>query len=363
MDEITSRKGEHLAVVATRDVDTRTRAGWDDVRLIHQALPEIDLDDVDPSVTFLGKQLRYPLFIASMTGGHEEARQINRLLARAAQEFGVAMGVGSQRAALRAPALRPTYSVVRDEAPDALIVANIGAPQLIKQGDTEPISREGLAEILAMVGADALAVHLNFLEEVVQTEGDRRARGCQEAIADLARDCAVPLIGKETGAGLSRRAAEQLVAAGVRALDVGGVGGTSFAAVEGYRAEARGDDRGTTLGEVFRDWGIPTAVSVMQARSTGLPVIATGGVRTGLDAAKALALGATLVGVARPLLHAALEGYDRVVAWIRQFIAELEAALFLTASATLDDLRRHSPIVLGVTQEWLRQIPESEPRA
>lgn len=356
MDEVTSRKGEHLAVVATRDVNTRARPGWDDLRLVHQALPELDLDQIDPSVTFLGRRLRYPLFIASMTGGHEEARAINRLLARAAQEFGVAMGVGSQRAALRDPSLRPTYSAAREEAPGAFLVANIGVPQLIAQGGAAPITPEQVLDVVAMVGADALAVHLNYLEEVVQTEGDRRARGCVEAIGRVADASPVPLIGKETGAGLSREAAESLRDAGVQALDVGGVGGTSFAAIEGYRAEAHGDLRGSTLGEVFRDWGIPTAVSLVQARSAGLPVIATGGIRTGLDAAKALAMGASLVGVARPLLAAAMEGYDALARWMRQFFAELEVALFLTGSATLDGLRRHRPIVLGETGEWLRQL-------
>jgi len=356
MDEVEARKGEHLQVARTRDVNTTARAGWDDVRLVHQSLPELDLDEVDPSVTFLGHRLRYPIFIASMTGGHEEARDVNRLLARATQEFGIAMGVGSQRAALRDARLRPTYSVVREEARDALIVANIGAPQLISQNGARPISPEQVLEVVEMVAADALAVHLNFLEELVQTEGDRRARGCQDAIAELARSSPVPLIGKETGAGLSREAAERLSAAGVKALDVGGVGGTSFAAVEGYRAAARGDQRGAILGEVFRDWGIPTAVALIQARSTGLPLIATGGIRTGLDAAKALALGASLVGVARPLLSAAVDGYDSVVAWLRQFITELETALFLTGSANLDQLRRRPPIVLGETREWLRQL-------
>lgn len=356
MNQIASRKGEHLQVITTRDVDTRTRAGWDDVRLVHQALPEIDVDDVDPSVTFLGHRLRYPIIVASMTGGHPEAFDINRTLALVAEELGIGMGVGSQRAALRDSELRPTYAVVREAAPTAFIVANIGAPQLIPQDGTPPLGPRDVAAALEMVAADALAVHLNFLEETVMTEGDRRARGCTEAIAELAASLPVPVIGKETGAGLSREAACLLRRAGVGALDVGGVGGTSFAAVEGYRAERIDDRRGMALGEVFRDWGLPTAVSLVQVSGAGLPTIATGGIRTGLDAAKALALGAELVGVARPLLQAAQGGPDAVRVWFRQFFAELQAAMFLTGARTVPDLRTRPRVILGETGEWLRQL-------
>ena len=352
MDQIAARKAEHVAVITTRDVDARTPAGWDDVRLVHQALPEIDLDEIDASVQFLGRRFRYPLIIASMTGGHPEAYAINRTLALVAEEVGIAMGVGSQRAALRDRDLRPTYAVVREVAPTAFIVGNIGAPQLVPQDGTPP---------LEMVRADALAVHLNFLEETVMTEGDRRARGCAAAIAELAGRVPVPLIGKETGAGLSREAACRLRAAGVRALDVGGVGGTSFAAVEGYRAELVGDRRGMALGEVFRDWGLPTAVSLAQVAGVGLPTIATGGIRTGLDAAKALALGADLVGVARPLLQAAQGGPDAVRGWLDQFFAELQAAMFLTGSRTVADLKACPRVVLGDTGEWLRQLMPPSP--
>jgi isopentenyl-diphosphate delta-isomerase len=358
-EEISARKGEHIAIIAGRDVASRTRAGWDDVRLVHQALPEIDLDEVDLSTSLLGRQLRYPLVIASMTGGHPDAYTINRVLARAAQTYGLAMGVGSQRAGLRDPRQRQTYAVVRDEAPDAFIIGNIGAPQLVAQGNTPALSFDNVSDIVAMVRADALAVHLNALEEAVMPEGDRQARGVREAITQLARLLPVPLIGKETGAGLSAQSAVMLRAAGVQALDVGGLGGTTFSAVEGARAEQVGDRRGVRLGEVFREWGIPTAVSVVQAKTASLPVIATGGVRSGLDAARAIALGATAVGVARPLLMAALEGYEAVCAWIEQFIVELRTALFLTGSATLAAFQRQPHVVLGETAAWLQQL---EPR-
>lgn len=358
-EAVSARKGEHLAIIAGQDVTSRTRPGWDDIRLVHQALPEIDLDDVDLSTRLLGRDLRFPLVIASMTGGHPDAYAVNRVLARAAAAYGLAMGVGSQRAGLRDPRQRDTYVVVRDEAPDAFIIGNIGAPQLVPQGATPPLTLDDVTEIVAMVRADALAVHLNALEEAVMPEGDRQARGVREAITRLARLLPIPLIGKETGAGLSTQAAMTLRGAGVQALDVGGLGGTSFSAVEGARAAQVGDRRGVRLGEVFREWGIPTAVSVVQAKPAGLPIIATGGVRSGLDAARAIALGATAVGVARPLLMAALEGYEAVAAWIEQFISELRTALFLTGARTLADLQRQPYIVLGETGAWLRQL---EPR-
>jgi isopentenyl-diphosphate delta-isomerase len=354
--QVSARKAEHLSVIASQNVTSRTAPGWDDIHLLHAALPEVDLSAVDTAVSLFGHRLRYPLVIASMTGGHPTALAVNRVLAQAAAAYGLAMGVGSQRAALRDRQLRETYAVVRQEAPDACIIGNIGAPQLVEQDGTPPLTHADVAEIIDMVRADALAVHLNFLEEAVMTEGDRNARGCRAAIARLARLLDVPIIGKETGAGLSAEAAVHLRDAGVQALDVGGLGGTSFSAVEGARATMAGDRRGTRLGDVFREWGIPTAVSVVQARRAELPIIATGGVRTGLDAARALALGATAVGVARPLLLAALDGYDAVAAWIEQFIAELQTAMFLTGAATPADLQRRPPIILGQTADWLRQL-------
>ncbi len=207
-----------------------------------------------------------------------------------------------------------------------------------------------------MVGADAIAIHLNFLEETVQPEGDRQVAGLRDALRAAVASLPVPAIAKETGAGLSRTTALELRRMGFRALDVGGVGGTSFAAVEAKRAQARGDLRGASLGKVYRDWGIPTAVSIVGARAAGLPIIATGGVRTGLDAAKAIALGASLVGVARPLLSAALEGEAAVDAWITQFLEELRVAIFLSGGRCLDDLRSAPRVILGDTRRWIDDL-------
>jgi isopentenyl-diphosphate Delta-isomerase len=353
---IEARKADHLRLAALGDVEALTSPGWDDVQLVHEALPEIDQQDIDLSVGFLGRQLRAPLVIAGMTGGHTTAHAVNAVLARAAERHGLAMGVGSQRAALRRSALAYTYTVVREQAPTAFLIGNIGAPQLIAQDGTAALSVDEVRSAVDMIRADALAIHLNFLQESVQPEGERRAAGCAAAIRAVAATLDQPVIAKETGAGMSRETALRLKDLGVRALDVGGVGGTSFAAVEGLRAESQGATRSQRAGVVFRDWGVPTSVSVIASKAAELPVIATGGIRTGLDAAKALALGADVVGVARPLLQAALEGDAAVDAWIAQCLDELRTALFLTGSTDLRSLKAKPRVIVGATRAWVDQL-------
>ena len=354
---IEARKADHLRLSAESDVDALAGPYWDDIHLVHDALPNVDHDGIDLATEFLGRTLSAPLLIAGMTGGHRTAHDVNAVLARAAERHGLGMGVGSQRAALRNADLAYTYTVVRREAPTALLIGNIGAPQLIAQGALPPLSVDEIRSAVAMIGADALAVHLNFLQESVQPEGERRARGARAAIRHVVETLApLPVLAKETGAGISRETAAQLTDLGIRALDVGGVGGTSFAAVEGLRASAQGDRSSQRLGELLRDWGLPTPVSIVGVCRVGVPVIATGGIRSGLDAAKALALGATLVGVARPLLQAALEGDQAVDAWIGQFLHELRTALFLTGSGDAASLRAKPLVVTGLTRVWIDQL-------
>jgi isopentenyl-diphosphate delta-isomerase len=353
---IVERKAEHLEFAANAAAEVTRGAGWEDIDLVHEALPELDRDEIALQTELLGRTLGAPLVIAAMTGGHPGAVEINGVLARAAQRHGLAIGAGSQRAALRDPTLEPSYTVIREQAPTAPVYANIGAAQLIAQGERPPLSDDDVRHVVDMIGADALAIHLNVLEESVQPEGDAASRGCAAAIARIAQVLDVPVIVKETGAGMSRATARRLAGLGAAALDVGGCGGTSFAIIERLRAERQGDRRGVALGTALAEWGIPTAVAVAGAADAGVPVIATGGVRSGTDAAKALALGATAVGVARPLLLAAMDGDDAVDAWIERFLSELRTVLLLSGCGRPQQLHDRPLVIHGRTRDWLADL-------
>ena len=342
------RKAEHVNIILQENVSAEYNY-WNDVRLVHTALPEIDLDDVDVSVKFFGKRLEAPLIISSMTGGFGMGKEINANLAKAASEVGVAMGVGSQRAALEKPDLEPTYSVVKDYGVP-LVFANLGAPQLVPQEGKRAYGVADARKAMQMIKADALIVHLNFLQEVVQPEGDRRAKGCLAAIKALASK--FPLMAKETGAGISRETAQKLKAAGARAIDVGGLGGTSFSAVEHYRARKEAASLKERLGATFWNWGIPTPASLLLAE-VGLPLVATGGVRSGLDVAKGIALGATMAGMAKPMLEAARVSADAAIQELRAVVEELKAAMFLTGSTSIAALQDRPVIVSPPTASWL----------
>jgi isopentenyl-diphosphate Delta-isomerase len=349
---LSDRKAEHVKVVLGKDVEGRYRY-WNDIQLVHRALPEIDLEEVDTSTTLLGHRLRAPIVITGMTGGFPDAATINDNLARAAAEIGVAMGVGSERAAVLKGRYPESYACVARHAVP-LKFANIGAPQLIAQKPGEAVV--GLAEARAameLIGADVLAVHLNFLQEMVQPEGDRRARGCLERIAELART--FPVLVKETGAGISRSVAEELRGRGVKAFDVSGTGGTSFAAVEYYRAVEQGAEREARVGKTFWDWGIPSPVSVVELAPLGLPVVASGGIRTGLDVARAIALGASAAGTAAGLLRAAAAGVEETKRELATIVHELRVAMFLTGSRTVEELRAAPTVITGETRLWLRR--------
>ncbi len=342
------RKAEHVDIILKENVSADYDY-WNDVRLVHDALPEIDFDEVDVSTTLLGHKLAAPLVISSMTGGFGGGREINANLARAAAEVGVAMGVGSQRAALEKPELADTYAVVKDyDVP--LRFANLGAPQLVPQEGKRAYGVEDAQRALEMVDGHVLICHLNFLQEIVQPEGDHRAKGVVDAVRRLAAK--FPVMAKETGAGISRDVALRLQRAGVKAIDVGGLGGTSFSAVEHYRAKKDQATLKERLGATFWNWGIQTPAAV-QLANVGLPIVATGGVRTGLDVAKGIALGAAAAGMAKPMLEAAKVSANAVVGELRAVIEELRAAMFLTGSKTLKDLATQGAIVTRPTADWL----------
>ena len=351
---LSARKAEHLKLAASGAGEIGG-AGWADVHLIHTAIPQVELDDIDLRTVFLGRRLKLPLLISGMTGGHRTATRVNAALAAAAEICGCAMGVGSQRAALRSTDLAGTYTVARKSGPHVLLLANIGLPQLVPQKAGPGLTAADVRRVITMLQADALAVHLNYLQECVQPEGQTRTQGALRALRAIVKAAGVPVIAKETGSGITRPTALRLRALGVAAIDVGGRGGTSFALVECQRAHRQGDTTRARLGEVFAEWGVPTPAAVADCARIGLPLVATGGIRSGLDGAKALALGASLVGVARPLLQAALISEAAVVDWLRQFELELRVAMFLCDARSVRDLRGRA-VVTGVTAEWIRQL-------
>jgi isopentenyl-diphosphate Delta-isomerase len=334
MTEVTpigSRKSDHIRINLEEDVRSGLTSGLERYRFVHRALPELDLDDIDLSQVLFGRRLRSPVLISSMTGGTDQAAEINRRLAEAAQETGIAMGLGSQRAALQHPELAPSYQV-RRYAPDVLLLANLGAIQLNYDYGVDECRRA-----VEMVEADALILHLNALQEALQPEGDTRWAGLLEKIEQVCRVLPVPVIAKEVGWGFSEQDARRLAEAGVRAIDVAGAGGTSWSQVEMHRAQTESQRR---LAAAFVDWGIPTAQAILNVcmAAPELLVFASGGLRSGLDIAKCIALGARLGGMAGPFLKAATYSTDEVVLTIEELSREIQVCMFMVGAGSLDAL-------------------------
>jgi isopentenyl-diphosphate delta-isomerase len=349
---IGDRKADHLALCAEEDVGFRSRTTLlEQVRLVHDALPDMALEDVDLSTTLFGKTLRAPLLIAAMTGGTEEAGRINRELAGIAEERGYGFGLGSQRAMHVRPGTGETYRV-RALAPSALLLGNVG----VVQARTMTTSEVRL--LVDEVGADALCVHLNPAMELVQPGGDRDFSQGLATLERLVRDVGVPVVVKETGCGLSPAVGKRLRDVGVKHVDVSGAGGTSWVGVETKRAEAAGDTQARALGEALWDWGVPTAASVALLSALRFDtVVATGGIGSGLDVARAVALGASAAGIARPVLRALSSGgRPAALAFLDGVEAELRATMLLTGSRDLASLRRAPRVIVGELAQWLAQL-------
>jgi isopentenyl-diphosphate delta-isomerase len=350
MRQIERRKIDHIEVALKQDVAS-AHNHWNDVKLVHCSLPEIDLDEVDTSCVLFGRKLSFPLIVTAITGGYPNAVKINRNLAEACAELQIGLGIGSQRAGLQ-HGDDGSYGVLK-EHDIPLRIGNLGAPQLIKQRTKAKFDDDAIRTAMEMIDAHLLAIHLNFLQEIVQPEGDTRAKGCLDAMREAAKQ--YQLIAKETGAGISRDVAIRLKGIGMRGLDVSGTGGTNFSAIERHRAQKVGDARCAALGGTFDDWGIPAPVATIWA-NVGIPVIASGGIGDGLQVAKGMTLGASCAGAAMAVLPEALESAEKVKEKLRTMQAEFRAAMFLMGARKVSELPMKRYVLVGETKEWLSQL-------
>jgi isopentenyl-diphosphate delta-isomerase len=341
---IKQRKREGIEIPLNKDVQAKTTSTYlEYVKLIHNALPELDYDEIDISTTFLKRKFSAPLIIDSMTGGAPEAARINGRLGELAEKYGFAMGLGSQRAGLESEQLAETYSIARKNAPSAFLIANIGGAQLAKG-----LTVGNIKKIIDMIQADALVIHLNPLQELIQPEGEPKYKGVLSKISEICGDLDVPVIVKEVGAGISKEVAVKLEVAGVSAINVAGAGGTSWAGVEKIRAEASNNDLKTHLGEIFWDWGIPTAASLVEVKKTvKVPIIASGGLRNGMEMAKCIVLGASMCAMAYPFLLKAAESKEQLFSFADTVIAELKSTMFLIGAMNLSVLKSSRYILTG----------------
>lgn len=328
-----TRKADHIRICLEEDVEFNFKTnGFEKYDFAHCCLPELDYSDIDISTVFLNKKLGAPLLISSMTGGTQQAGMINQRLAEVAQYYKIAMGVGSQRVALEKPQVADTFAM-RKYAPDVLLFANVGAVQLNYGYGLEQCQR-----IIDILEADALILHINPLQESIQPRGDKNFRGLFDKIAQLCEKLPIPVIAKEVGNGISPTMAKKLISIGIKAIDVAGAGGTSWAKVESERAENALQKR---LGKTFAEWGIPTAECIVGIRKEipDIPLIASGGLRHGLDVAKAIALGSDITGLAMPFLKAAVDSQQAIHDLADILIAEIKTVLFCTGNTSLTDLK------------------------
>lgn len=349
--ETENRKAEHIRISLSKNVQARAKTtGFEDVHFIHRALPEINKQEIDLSTNIFNHKFAAPIIAGAVTGGTEEATKINANIASAVEELNLGMGVGSQRAAIEDRKLEKTFAIVRKKAPNAFLIANIGGIQLVNGYGIKEVRKA-----IEMIDADAIAIHLNALQEATQPEGQTNFRGVLESIEKIADKLDLPVIAKETGAGISVGDAEKLEAAGVKGIDVSGVGGTSFAGVEYYRATGRKNSCQRRLGEIFWDWGIPTTLSIIEvSQRVKIPVVASGGIRSGVDIAKSLTLGANLASLSQPMLEAAVKGVEETKNTLLLLVEELRNAMFLVGADSIQTLKKRPLVITGRTADWLR---------
>ncbi|MEA1993274.1 MAG: type 2 isopentenyl-diphosphate Delta-isomerase [Euryarchaeota archaeon] len=335
------RKNEHINYSLNKNVQSFKTAGFEDVEFIHNAVPEVNFNEINTEIDIFGRKLNCPLVISAITGGTERAKKINKNIARVCNKFNIGMGVGSQRAMIEDPSLSDTYGV-REEAKDILLIGNLGLPQFI-QNYTEKEAKKAVESI----GADLLAVHLNPLQEIVQPEGDTAFKGGLQSLRNLKNSVDFPLIAKETGAGISKEVAEKLRF--MDGIDVGGLGGTSFSAVEYYRVKNSEKE----IAELFWDWGIPTVQSIVETRPYTNLLIATGGIRTGIEMAKSIALGADCCGMAHPILKTA-ESYSKLDKTVKNILLEFKKTMFLVGSDNIKELKESKLMIRGKMRDSLK---------
>jgi isopentenyl-diphosphate delta-isomerase len=350
---IFSRKDQHLIFTVKEKVESTATTMLEDVKFVHQTILDYDFSEVDLSTQFFGHKVNAPLVISGMTGGTPLSGKINSMLAELAEEFHIPIGVGSQRAGLKDPSAADTFRVVKEKAPDVPRIANIGASQVsmgLSVGDAE--------KLIEMIDADVLAVHLNPLQEVLQPEGEPVFRSFLAGLEKLVSSVSVPVILKQTGEGFARESARKLVGIGIKGIDVGGTGGTSFAVIEGLRARLMGLDVLEEIARDFADWGVPTAASILEVRSVfpDILLIATGGVRNGVEVAKVIRLGADFAGMALPVIrsvyHGGVHGGRR---FLDKTLKELRIAVYLVGGKDLKDLKKAPIIVTGKLKDWIIQ--------
>jgi isopentenyl-diphosphate delta-isomerase len=352
LSDITAkRKLDHIKISLNQNVQARNATtGFEEISFVHRTLPEIDRSEIDLSTSVFGHKFSAPLIVGAITGGTEEAEKINATIAEAVEDLGLGMGVGSQRAALENKKHERTFAITRKKAPTAFLIANIGGIQLVNGYGLKEARRA-----ISIIEADALAIHLNALQETAQPEGQTNFHGILEHIKKLSHDLGKPTIAKETGAGIAAEEARKLEYAGVGGIDVSGAGGTSFAAVEYYRAKSTKKTSQRGLGAVFWDWGVPTAASVVEVSQTvKIPIIASGGIRSGADIAKSLALGANLTSLSQPILQSAVMGVKETVSTLSLLIEELRNVMFLVGASSIEQLRKAAIVVTGKTLQWLQ---------